>query len=76
MTVEESRRIVDMGDDPKEDWWELAERVREQIARRRGGRPLPDNTDLIHEMREERDRQLMEAVGFPLDPREPSCSSS
>ena len=75
LSVEDYQRMGGRIEEP-EDWWELVERTRELIARERGGRPMPDVTELIHEMREERDRQLMEAIGFPLDPSDPSHSSS
>ena len=63
MTFEGSGRRAERETEPAEDWWELVERVREQIARERGDRLLPDITDLIHEMREERDHPLMDAIG-------------
>jgi hypothetical protein len=33
----------------------------------RGGKPLRPSLEIIHEMREERDRQLVEATGWPAD---------
>ena len=47
---------------PEEDWWDLAERARQTINAHRGGRPLPDIAEVIHEMREERDAQLLDAL--------------
>ncbi len=44
---------------------EQARQLREEIAARRGGAPLPDPAEIIREMREERTRQIMEAVGWP-----------
>ncbi len=75
LAVEDYQRMGGRIEEP-EDWWELVQRVQEQIVRERGDRPMPDTTELIHEMREERDRQLMEAIGFPLDSSDPSHSSS
>lgn len=46
-------------DSEREDWWELARRSRERIHRERDGRPMPPIEDIIHEMREERDAQLL-----------------
>lgn len=48
--------------EPEEDWWEMAERSRQTINAYRGGRPMPDITEVIHEMREERDAQLLAAL--------------
>jgi prevent-host-death family protein len=44
------------------DWWERVMRVREMIARELNGRPLPDIEEIIHESREERDAQILDAV--------------
>jgi PHD/YefM family antitoxin component YafN of YafNO toxin-antitoxin module len=46
----------------REDWWELARQSREAIHRRRNGRPMPPSEDVIHEMREERDAQILANV--------------
>jgi prevent-host-death family protein len=46
---------------PEEGWWELAARSRRLIDEFRQGRPLPDICKLIHELREERDAQLLDA---------------
>ena len=46
----------------KEDWWTLAERARERIARELNGRPLPDIVQLINDSREERDAEILDAV--------------
>jgi prevent-host-death family protein len=48
--------------EPEEDWWELAARSRRLIDEFRQGRPLPDIDELIHEIREERDAQLLDAL--------------
>lgn len=45
---------------------EAMERIRklnEEILARRGGEPFPDSLEIIHKMREERTRELMDAVG-------------
>ena len=52
---------------PKEDVDVMLDRLRQlraQIADRRGGEPLPDAAEIIHQMREERDAQLIEACGL------------
>jgi prevent-host-death family protein len=49
------------GQAAEEDWWELAARSRRLISEFRQGRPLPDIEELIHEMRVERDAQLLDA---------------
>ena len=36
----------------------------EAIHARRGGEPLPDPAEILHQMREERDAQLMEACSL------------
>lgn len=43
-----------------EDWWELAKQSREIVRRHLNGRPMPSVDDLFHEMREERDAQLLD----------------
>ena len=48
--------------EPEADWWELAERSRQLIHEHRGGRPLPDVDQVIHEMREERDAQILDSL--------------
>jgi len=40
----------------------LADTARAMIRAERGGVPLPDSADLINELREERDREIGEAV--------------
>ena len=52
----------------REVWWELIERYPEQIAQRRNGCPLPRVEAIIWEMREERDRQISEPLGFSVVP--------
>lgn len=47
---------------------ERTRRHRKEILARRGGAPFPSSVEIIHEMREERDRQLMDAMGWD-DPR-------
>lgn len=47
------------GTGEKPDWRELVRLSREGIARELNGRPLPDVTEVIHQMREERDAQIL-----------------
>ena len=58
ISEDEFRRMGGQVDEP-EDWRVLIERSREAIAKDRGGKPLPDVSEIIHEMREERDAQLL-----------------
>ncbi len=68
----EERKIVEEkileNRDRRENWREHLERIdknRAEIYASRGGKPLEPNVDdIIHEMREERTQQLMEAC-FP-----------
>lgn len=46
-------------DDKGGDWFDLAMEARELVRQARGDRPAPDIDELIHEMREERDAQLL-----------------
>lgn len=41
-----------------------AERHAKELQARRGGQPFPDSVDTIREMRAERDRQVMDAMGW------------
>lgn len=60
LPVAEYERLLGGQPEPeREDWWELARQSREAIHRRRNGRPLPPSEDVIHEMREERDAQIL-----------------
>jgi excisionase family DNA binding protein len=43
---------------------ERARKTREEIAARRGGKPFSDTVEIIHQMREERTRELMAAMGW------------
>ncbi len=66
MAIEEYKQLKEAGQS-KPDWRVVLDRareLREQIAARRGGEPLPDAAEIIHQMREERDAQLMEACGL------------
>jgi prevent-host-death family protein len=66
MGIEEYERLK-ITDDVEPDWrvaLERARKLREQIAARRGDEPLPDVVEIIHQMREERDAQLMETCGL------------
>lgn len=58
LPAEEYERLR-AGEPEQGDWWELARQSRERIHRERIGRPLPNIEDLIHDMREERDAQLL-----------------
>lgn len=42
-----------------EDWYELAMQSRERIRHALNGRPLPSIDQIIHDMRDERDEQLL-----------------
>jgi prevent-host-death family protein len=61
ISVDHYRRLQN-GSAGEEDWWERAERVAARIQSRRGDRPQPDVSDVIHDMREERDAQLLEGL--------------
>ncbi|MGH2530948.1 MAG: type II toxin-antitoxin system Phd/YefM family antitoxin [Thermomicrobiales bacterium] len=41
------------------DWWALAQQAREHIAGFLGNRPPPSVDEIIHQMREERDAELL-----------------
>lgn len=67
----EERQLLDQRLDPQTNWQAIQQdlaQIHEQITARRGGVPLnlsSDNiADQIHQMREDRDQQLMEAC-FP-----------
>lgn len=65
LPVAEYERLRGVSSEPEredEDWWELARQSREAINRRRNGRPMPPSEDIIHEMREERDAQILANV--------------
>jgi prevent-host-death family protein len=61
MSVAEYDRLR-ANDDQEEDWWTLAQKSRERIARELNGRPLPDIVQLINDAREERDEEILAAV--------------
>lgn len=61
VSITEYQRLLN-DSDSREDWWELAERSREAFRRRLGDRELPSAVELIHEAREERDAQLLDAL--------------
>ena len=46
---------------------ERAQRHRKELLEARGGVPFSDSAEIIHEMREERTRQLVEAMGWDWD---------
>jgi excisionase family DNA binding protein len=41
-----------------------AQQHRKELLARHGGKPFPNSTEIIREMREERTRELMEALGW------------
>jgi prevent-host-death family protein len=59
ISIDHYRRLKD-GTSDAEDWLERAERVAARIQRERNGRPLPDISEVIHDLREERDAQLVD----------------
>ncbi len=65
MAIEEYERLK--AKEPQADWraaLEQARQLRERISARRGGAPLPDPAEILHQLREERDVQLAEAIGL------------
>lgn len=44
------------------DWWDRARTNRERIDRELGDRQFPDVLEMIHQMREERDAQVMDGM--------------
>ena len=56
LTPEEVRRGLEAMD--------RAEQLANQIQAQRGGKLFPDSSEIIHEMRDERDRQVMDALGW------------
>lgn len=64
--AEYERLLAGRGEQPgqqgEEDWLARADRIREEIMARLGGRKLPPPEDIIREMREERDAQIDAAV--------------
>jgi prevent-host-death family protein len=70
VSLEEYERLKKGG---KPNWREALERALKlgaEINARRGDESLPDPTDVLHEMREERAHQLLEACGWPLGDEE------
>jgi prevent-host-death family protein len=66
IAIEEYERLK-RANNAEPDWHIAIDRARQlrgQIAARRGGEPLPEVVEIIHQMREERDAQLMEACGL------------
>jgi excisionase family DNA binding protein len=59
LTPEEVRRGLDA--------LERLKQINKKIMAERGGKPLRPSLEIIHEMCEERDRQLAEAMGCPSD---------
>ena len=62
---EEEKKLLDEKLKPQSDWEETLERIearRKKIHARTDGKPFePSVTEIIHQMREERDEQLMQA---------------
>lgn len=48
-----------------EDWLAEARALRREILKRRKGVPRPDSVEMLHELREERDEQIL-GVPFQL----------
>ena len=67
---EEEKNLLQEKLQRQEDWEKQRSRIIERakkIHARRGGKPFkPSVTEIIHQMREERDEQLMQAC-FPED---------
>ena len=67
---EEEKKLLESKLQTKSDWKKQRSRIIERakkIHARRGGKPFqPSVTEIIHQMREERDEQLMQAC-FPQD---------
>lgn len=67
---EEERNLLQEKLQRQEDWEKQRSRIIERakkIHARRGGKPFkPSVTEIIHQMREERDEQMMQAC-FPQD---------
>lgn len=61
MSATASQRIPANQLEPEEpdDWFELAMQSRERIRRALDGRPMPSIDQVFHDMREERDQQLL-----------------
>ncbi|BAZ45403.1 hypothetical protein NIES4102_24250 [Chondrocystis sp. NIES-4102] len=61
----EERNLLEEKLQPQSDWEETLERIearRKKIHARTGGKPFkPSVTEIIHQMRDERDEQLMQA---------------
>ena len=62
---EEEKKLLEEKLKPQSDWEETLERIearRKKIHARTDGKPFePSVTEIIHQMREERDEQLMQA---------------
>lgn len=66
----EEKKLLNEKLKPESNWEETLERIearRKKIHARTGGKPFePSVTEIIHQMREERDEQLMQAC-LPQD---------
>ncbi|WP_019503190.1 hypothetical protein [Pleurocapsa sp. PCC 7319] len=69
---EEEKKLLEEKLKPQSDWEKQRNRIiarAKKIYARRGGKPFkPSVTEIIHQMREERDEQLMQAC-CPQDER-------
>jgi prevent-host-death family protein len=61
MSVQEYERLR-ANTPTKADWWERARLNRERIDRELGDREFPDVVDILHELREERDAQILDSM--------------
>jgi hypothetical protein len=68
---EEERNLLEEKLQHKSDWEATLKRIearRKKIHARTGGKPFkPSVTEIIHQMRDERDEQLMQACCPPLE---------
>jgi hypothetical protein len=56
-------KIPDFGaNTPPEDWWERAKQARERIETELGDREFPDVVEIIHQMRNERDIEILSTI--------------
>ena len=61
ISISEYNRLQGNGATP-DDWWERAKRLSDRIQHKRGDRPWPNVDDLFHEMREERDAEIIDGL--------------
>ena len=63
MSVEEYEHLREMERKRRADWWKHLTTMPARLSTANGDRPVPDTVELIREMREERSRELDEAIG-------------